>query len=165
MFLHYIFIIDFNHLPSLLLCGCCWPQLVHPYEYFYRILFTTTAAISASIWWNYCFSDESLGNCHFHQIIVHYRTVPQFCRLVQHFHDFLSSAHTTFTVQSVRSVGSGMLIEQISCGADFMPIGPQENVSLIFEIFKGFLWSTVLRWITPLTREVSKFTQAYHINL
>ena len=34
------------------------------------------------------------------------------------------------TVQSVRSVGIGMLIEQISFGANFMLIGPQENVSL-----------------------------------
>ena len=37
----------------------------------------------------------------------------------------------TLTVQSVRSVGFGMLIEQISFGANFMLIGPQENVSLI----------------------------------
>ena len=36
----------------------------------------------------------------------------------------------TLTVQSVQSVGFGMLIEQISCGANFMLIGPQENVSL-----------------------------------
>ena len=55
---------------------------------------------------------------------------PQFCRLVPHFHDFLSSAHMTLTVQSVRSIGFGMLIEQISHGANFMLIGPQENVSL-----------------------------------
>ena len=54
----------------------------------------------------------------------------QFCCLVPHFHDFLSSAHMTLTVQSVRSVSFGMLIEQISCGANFMLIGPQENVSL-----------------------------------
>ena len=37
----------------------------------------------------------------------------------------------TLTVQSVRSVGFGVLIEQILCGANFMLIGPQENVSLI----------------------------------
>ena len=37
----------------------------------------------------------------------------------------------TLTVQSVRSVSFGMLIEQISFGANFMLIGPQENVSLI----------------------------------
>ena len=36
----------------------------------------------------------------------------------------------TLTVQSVRSVGFGMLIEQISRGANFMLIGPQENVSV-----------------------------------
>ena len=36
----------------------------------------------------------------------------------------------TLTVQSVRSVSFGMLIEQISFGANFMLIGPQENVSL-----------------------------------
>ena len=56
---------------------------------------------------------------------------PQFCRLVPHFHDFLSSAHMTLTWQSVRFVGFGMLIEQILCGANFMLIGPQENVSFI----------------------------------
>ena len=39
----------------------------------------------------------------------------------------------TLTVQSVRSVGFGMLIEQISFGANCMLIGPQENVSLIAE--------------------------------
>ena len=54
----------------------------------------------------------------------------QLCRLVPNFHDFLSSAHMTLTVQSVRSVGFGVLIEQILCGANFMLIGPQENVSL-----------------------------------
>ena len=36
----------------------------------------------------------------------------------------------TLTVQSVRSVGFGVLIEQILCGENFMLIGPQENVSL-----------------------------------
>ena len=36
----------------------------------------------------------------------------------------------TLTLGSVRSVGFGVLIEQISCGANFMLIGPQENVSL-----------------------------------
>ena len=56
----------------------------------------------------------------------------QFYRLVPHFHDFLSSAHVTLTVQSVRSVGFGMLIEQILCGANFMLIGPQENASFMY---------------------------------
>ena len=37
----------------------------------------------------------------------------------------------TLTVQSVRSVGLWMLLEQSSCGANFMMIKPQENVSLI----------------------------------
>ena len=37
----------------------------------------------------------------------------------------------TLTVQSVQFVGSGMLIEQISCGANVMLIGSQDNVSLI----------------------------------
>ena len=54
----------------------------------------------------------------------------QLCHLVPHFHDFLSSAHKTLTAQFVRSVGFGVLIEQILCGANFMLIGPQENVSL-----------------------------------
>ena len=36
----------------------------------------------------------------------------------------------TLTVQSVQSVGFGVLIEQILCGPNFMLIGPQENVSL-----------------------------------
>ena len=54
----------------------------------------------------------------------------QLCHLIPQFHDFLSSAHMTLTAQSVRSVGFGVLIEQILCGANFMLIGPQENVSL-----------------------------------
>ena len=36
----------------------------------------------------------------------------------------------TLAVKSVQSVGFGMVIEQISSGANFMMIGPQENVSL-----------------------------------
>ena len=44
-------------------------------------------------------------------IIGRYLRYLQFWRLVPHFHDFLSSAHMTLTVQSVRSVGFGMLIE------------------------------------------------------
>ena len=60
-------------------------------------------------------------------IIVQYS---QLCCLVPNFHDFLSSAHMTLTAQSVRSVGFGVLIEQILCGENFMLIGPQENVSL-----------------------------------
>ena len=34
----------------------------------------------------------------------------------------------TLTVKSLQSVGFGMLIEQVSCGANVMLIGPQENV-------------------------------------
>ena len=37
----------------------------------------------------------------------------------------------TLTVQAVRSVCFGVLIEQIPFGATFMLIGPLENVSLI----------------------------------
>ena len=55
----------------------------------------------------------------------------QFCRLVPHFHEFLSSAHMTLTMQSVRSVGFGMLIEQILYLANFMLIGPQEKASFL----------------------------------
>ena len=55
----------------------------------------------------------------------------QLCHLVPNFHDFLSSAHMTLTVQSVRSAGFGVLIEQSLCGANFVSIRPQENVSLI----------------------------------
>ena len=36
----------------------------------------------------------------------------------------------TLTAQSVRAFGFGVVIEQILCGANFMLIGPQENVSL-----------------------------------
>ena len=70
------------------------------------------------------------------QLVIHTKSLfiigqhPQFCCLVTHFRDFLCSAHMTLTVQSVRSVGVGMLIKQISFGVNFMLIGPQENVSL-----------------------------------
>ena len=51
----------------------------------------------------------------------------------------------TLTVQSVRSVGFGMLIEQISFGVNFMLIGPQENVSIrLTEYFCKFQWNTAL---------------------
>ena len=55
----------------------------------------------------------------------------QLCHLVPNFHDFLSSAHMTLTFLSVQSVGFGMLNKQILYGANFMLIGPQENVSLM----------------------------------
>ena len=42
----------------------------------------------------------------------------------------ISASHFHQIMQSVQSVGFGMVIEQISCGANFMMIGPQENVSL-----------------------------------
>ena len=51
----------------------------------------------------------------------------QLCPLLPNFYDFLSSAHMTLTVRSVRSVGFGLLIEQILFGANFMLIGPQET--------------------------------------
>ena len=47
------------------------------------------------------------------------------CHLVPDFHDFLGFAHMTLTVRSVRSVGYGVLNEQILSGANFMLIGPQ----------------------------------------
>ena len=53
----------------------------------------------------------------------------------------------TLTVQYVRSVGFGMLIEQISFGANFMLIGPQENVSLTAEMTVTFM----------LTRKLSEY--------
>ena len=134
------------------MCRCCWTQQVHPYWYFYRIAYTRAAAILASIWWNYCFFrwicgeivpmefDENLGIQALlpfwqSQLVIFTESLfiigqhPQFCRLVPHLHDFVSYAHIILTVQSVRSVGFGMLIEQISRGANFMLIGPQENVS------------------------------------
>ena len=88
------------------------------------------------IWWKSGSTSSvtflTVSASHFHRIVVNYiGQHPQFCRLVAHFHDFLSSAHMTLTVQSVWSVGLWMLLEQSSCGANFMMIEPQENVSLI----------------------------------
>ena len=84
-----------------------------------------------------CGEIQALLPCWLSQLVIFTKSLfiigqqLQFCCLVPRFHNFLSSAHMTLSVQSVRSVGFGMLIEHISCGANLMLIGPQENVSLI----------------------------------
>ena len=77
--------------------------------------------------------------------IVNYRTVLAILSpsSLPPFHDFLSPGHTTLIVQSVRSVGFGMLLEQFWCGANLMMIWPQEKLSLKTQVY---------RWHTMKTR-------------
>ena len=122
--------------------------------------FTRAVEILASMWWKYCYFGwlcgeavwiefninlgirallpfDNLSQSFFtksRSIIGQYL---QFSRLVRHFHDLLSSARMILWLQSALSVRFGMPVDQISCGADFMPIRPQENISLM-QIVKLF---------------------------
>ena len=70
----------------------------------------------------------------------------------------------TLTVQSVRSVGFGMLIEQISFGANFMLIGPQENVSLrfLFQFSENQFHLVLYLIVNFCTNQKISFQRTFH---